>query len=102
MSKFYALNHKKETIEVDPFEWSDTFFKDPEGRQVDKTVVGQYVVSTVFDGMGDIWGNNPTVMFETTVYRSGIKQYDLTVEYYTWDDAAEGHKDVVAKLNEET
>ena len=56
MSDYYVLNHKKEVISVDPFEWSDLYCKDPEGRQVDNTEIDGCVISTVFLGIGDTRG----------------------------------------------
>ena len=98
MSDYYVLNHKKEVIAVDPFEWSDFYCKDPEGRQVDKTEIDGYVVSTVFLGIGDTQGIKPTEMFETTVHKDGIKYAEFTRAHETWDEAKLGHLLVAGKI----
>lgn len=93
MSEYFVLDHNRRPIPVDPFEWSDTFCKDPEGRQLDKTEVDGYVIITVFLGFGD-----PTIMFETVVYKNDIKQVELTSDYLTWDDAFLGHSLTVDRV----
>lgn len=96
-NKYLTLDENNEVVECDPFEWSDTFFKNP--RHVGRTDVGGYHVSTMFDGFGNMWDSTKhTIIFETTVYKDRIKYTEFTTEYDTWDEAEVGHAEVVNQV----
>ena len=99
MSGYFILGHGKKRIpiEVDIFEWSD-FVADLDNTRVDRTEINGFVVSTVFIGRGDMWGNRDTEWFETTVYMDGIKCEEFTTAHETWDEAKLGHSLAINNL----
>lgn len=56
-------------------------------------------VSTVFLVVNHQWGDGPPILFETMVFfQSAVGKKSLleneTRRYHTWDEAAEGHKQI--------
>ena len=100
MSKYYVLGDTEDHLiyEVDIFEWS-CFVADLQDTQVDRTELGGFIVSTLFIGRGDMWGDRATEWFETTVYRNSIKLDEYTRPHRTWDRAEMDHSLVVAELS---
>lgn len=99
MSAYFVLGDTDDHLiyEVDIFEWS-CFVADPDNVLVDLTELGGFIVSTVFLGRGDMWGDRPTEFFETTVYKNGIKCNEFTSAHETWDQAKLGHLRIVDKI----
>lgn len=61
--------------------------------------VGEYEVSTVFLGLDHSFGLGPRLLFETMVFpKHGQSGHEWMDRYPTWDAAAKGHADVVARL----
>jgi hypothetical protein len=54
-------------------------------------------VSTVFLGLDHSHGGDIPVLFETMVFpRDSLSEQDMA-RYHTWDEAVEGHKDMVLR-----
>ena len=99
MSGYYVLGDDgdHQIFEVDILEWS-CFVADPDNTRVDRTELGGFIVSTVFVGRGDLWGDRDTEWFETTVYRNSIKLNEYTSPHRTWEQAEIGHLLAVAEV----
>ncbi len=94
---YYILNKNKKIKEVDATKWH-RWFKNS-NRRVDETVVGwlrKVRISTVFLGIDHRFGwgaSSRPILFETMVFGG---EYDLHQQRYsTWDEAAQGHQEVV-------
>jgi hypothetical protein len=55
-------------------------------------------VSTIFSGIADPFSSNP-LFFETMIF--GGDNHGSIVKYATWQDAEEGHKEIVKELLQE-
>ena len=69
------------------------FMADIDKRQVACDQVGDARISTVFLCIDHGHGSKKPVLFETMVF--GGKHNDYTRRYRTWDEAVQGHKDVI-------
>ena len=55
-----------------------------------------YLVSTVFLGLDHGWGEGKPLWFETMVFNQEDPREDVFCERYeTWDEAVEGHRQIV-------
>lgn len=99
---YYALDKNNEVIPVrDVLQWSKLF--EDKSRKVDRTEIGEYVISTVFLGINHSFNpNSEPQVFETMVFHPAKSDYlDLFCERYaTWDEAMEGHKLAVKGVEE--
>lgn len=91
MSKYYKLEGKKAVEITDPTQWALSF--DGKNRRVDKTVIGDVTISTVFLGLDHQWENGPPLIFETMIFGGEHDQYQD--RYSTWEEAETGHKHAV-------
>ena len=89
---FYVLRGKK-AIKTDVLDWS-TSFEIGDRRVAQTSLPDDVEVSTVFLGMDHQFGDGPPLLFETMVF--GGEQDQETMRYTTWEEAAKGHKDMVA------
>lgn len=55
-------------------------------------------VSTVFLALDHQWGDGPPMLFETMVF-GGLLNEEMG-RYSTWEQAEEGHKDMVNRVRE--
>jgi hypothetical protein len=97
---YYKLDgHNVVPIE-DVFEWGKLMQSDD--RVVAKDKVGDYLVSTVFLGIGYNFGDGKLNIFETMVFKGDncVSLNDYTRHYSTWDEAVEGHNAVVCELKD--
>ena len=65
-------------------------------RHVDKTIVGNVKVSTVFLGLNHNYGEGAPILFETMIFGGEHDEYQE--RYSTWDEAVEGHKKAVTMV----
>lgn len=79
-------------------EWAEWYEGADEQRRVAKTHIDtDEYVSTVFLGLDhNFTGEGPPILFETMVF--GGEFDEEQVRYATWDEAAEGHEQMVARL----
>lgn len=100
MSLYYKLDANHNVIRcADVMEWG-RWFEDHDARRVGDTTVGAKRVSTVFLGLNHNFGeSDDLIIFETMVFDADGQEEDCT-RYRTWDEAARGHAEVVAKLRE--
>src|SRR5262245_10294135 len=96
--ELYVLDGKELRRIDDAIEWAREFALCD--RRVASTILDKTLVSTVFIGVpsppGSLFGDTP-LAFETAVFREG-KPTDIVDRYATWDEAEEGHKNVVESL----
>ena len=92
MKQFY-LDDKNEPVEVkDLLEWASN----PRSHvPVDRTEIGKAVVSTIFLGLSDIFGNP---VFETMIFGGPLDMYQERCR--TWAQALEQHAEAVSLHNE--
>ena len=85
----YILVGKK-AVSVDFLEWAKWF--ECADRVVEKTDIGDSVVSTVFLGLDHRFNNSEgaPLIFETLVF--GGEMDGETFRYSTWEEAETGHK----------
>jgi len=90
----YILDGKT-PVEVDLITWGRQF--EEADRTVKKTEIDEDVtVSTVFLGLDRQFGNGPPLIFETMVFGGEFDEQQR--RYSTWDEAIEGHNQVVRKI----
>lgn len=88
---YYILGDDGEAVETDPFTWADWFETSDTTRQLAHTVVGPYLVSTVFLGLNLGWDHDvPPLVWETMVFRDG-HGCDCR-RYATRREALDGHR----------
>ncbi len=92
----YILKNKRVVKVEDVIEWSDWF--ETADRIVKQTKLKNgYRVSTVFLGTDHSFTGGPPLLFETMVFK-GKDWSNLDMDRYsTWDEAVEGHKQMVKK-----
>lgn len=95
----YILQGKL-AVPVDSIEeWARKFERS--NRHVASTKVGGIWISTVFLGLDHSFGNGEPQIFETMAFGGGDMRGLLQERYATWDEAAKGHKAVVAQLRKD-
>lgn len=99
MTDKYILNPDHSVSPCDDLlEWGRRF-GDIAARMVAKSTVSvggkELRVSTVFIGLDHGFGDGPPLLFETMVFGDDD---DRTRRYSTWDQAADGHIEVVTGL----
>lgn len=96
MIRWAKLENKK-VVECPMLEAAPAM-ENTEARIVGKTIVGDAEVSTVFLAM-DHGYEGPPLWFETMVF--GGKFEDYQRRYTTWEEAEQGHKEVVKMVGDE-
>ena len=95
---FYNL----EGIEPKPCKMEDIPIQNIEARTVGRTIIGRFMVSTVFLAI-DQATSGPPLLFETMVFKG--KDYGSEIHqnrYTTWYEAEKGHAAVCAMINNGT
>lgn len=96
----YILDGKTPVREPDQKKWAEWFGRND--RTVARTDVSSLMVSTVFLAIDHSFGGSIPVLFETMVFDDYGEferlDYTTTRRYHTWDEAVEGHNEVVADV----
>ncbi len=75
--------------------WMEEFY--PQGCRVAEDWVGEVRISTVFLGVDyNFFGEGPPVVFESMIFQ-GPLNHEMQ-RYCTWEEAENGHKEMVAKV----
>jgi hypothetical protein len=106
MPLLYRLDGHTPVADQDPLAWAAWIERPdrPEQQRVGLDQVGPYQVSTVFIGHNLQWHPDaPPLVFETMVFTAdGAPAHEQpTQRYSTWEEAAQGHADLVAQLQRE-
>lgn len=92
---FYILIGKKVYKTDDIVMWSRAM--ENINKIIDKTVINNMTISTVFLGVNHAIGSTIPILFETMVFGG---EYDGLMERYsTWDEAMSGHKLICDNLS---
>jgi hypothetical protein len=96
MLKLYILDGHTPVHEPDKLAWAAWRTKHNAERQVAADIAAGALVQTMFVGIDYNFGRGEPHVFETTVFNEcGTSIPD---RYATWDAAAAGHAEVVARL----
>ena len=104
MDDLYILKGTIPVVCRDILEWGE-WFKTAD-RNVARTTINQYLISTVFLGVDhNFYGGDP-LLFETMVFKiappndpqNDIAMDEYTRRYSTWIDAEIGHGEVVKQI----
>ena len=95
MGYYKLVNKKPVPATVDELE---SILEDGDSRKVAVTCIGIATVSTVFLGLDHSFGDTTPILFETLVF-GGLKD-GYMLRYATWEEAENGHKDVVKEVME--
>lgn len=95
MNDKYILDGHKPVIEKNLFAWAKWY--ETANRHVAKTEITKDIfVSTIFLGLDHAYGfDEKPLLFETMIFGGSLDQ-EMN-RYSTWDEAEEGHKDLVEK-----
>ena len=94
MSDKYILDGHKVVPCCDLMEWAEWF--EAADRHVDRTMVGDIKVSTVFLGLDHSFGGGEPQLFETMIF--GGKLDGEMWRYSTWEQAEKGHQEAVGRI----
>lgn len=92
---YYILDSEKAIEKVPQIVWARWF--GAAERVVEKTIIGDAEISTVFLGIDHQFGEGPPLLFETLIF-GGEHDGDMW-RYPTWGEAKTGHDEVVANLS---
>ena len=94
MGDHYTLNEDK-SVSRAKLEWARWFEK--ADRRVDATDIQEINVrvSTVFLGINHQWGTGPPLLFESMIFGGDLDEEQE--RYLTWDEAIEGHANMVRR-----
>ncbi len=101
MNSKYILNDTGKPIRCDDLKVWTKFYEDMDKRQVNKTTVGPYSVSTVFLALDHSFGNGPPLLYETMVLGTGpcgSEIDNMTDRYTTRPGAQVGHRAMVGRV----
>ena len=94
MSDKYILDGHEAVVCDDLMAWGK-WIEDAD-RHVDKTMIGDIRVSTIFLGLDHSFGEGSLQLFETMIFGG---EFDEEMwRYSTWDEAEKGHQAAVAKV----
>jgi len=96
MDRKYILDGKT-PVPCDLMTWAHQF--KTSNRTVAKTEIGGVLISTVFLGLDHNWLGGPPLLFETMVFGGKLDQEQE--RYSTWDEAEEGHKQMIERVERE-
>lgn len=103
MTQAYILDGEKNPVPVDFGDprhvamWSYEHGVGPQ-RRVDRTTIGDVRVSTVFLGVDHGHGSDRPILFETMIF--GGERHEEQRRYCTWQEAEEGHRELVDELRQ--
>ena len=92
MSKFYGKDHKEMTLH----EWGAKM-EDWDYKRVEKDIIDDVEISTVWLGIDHSFGDGPPIIFETMIF--GGKHDDFCERYETETDALDGHVRAIALVH---
>jgi hypothetical protein len=93
--RYYVLNDARQAVPCDMLTWARAM-EVTATRIVERTVVGDAEVSTVFLGLDHQFGDGSPLLFETLVFGGRL---DGEMERYsTWDEAVAGHRRMVERV----
>ena len=96
MNKYILDGHEPVKCN-DLMKWGQWF--ETADRHVDKTMIGDIKVSTVFLGLDHLFGDKgDPILFETMIFGGEHDQWQD--RYSTWDAAVEGHNKAVSMIEE--
>lgn len=93
MSNLFILDGHR-AIPATLMQWAQWY--ETADRRVAKTTIGEIDVSTVFLGIDHSFGDRVPILFETMVF--GGELDERMERYATWQDAEEGHRRWVKKV----
>lgn len=112
----FILDEKGNPVpEPDLIKWAEWFEKQPKGRVIERTLVKDHEVSTVFLALDYSFapGQKP-VLFETMIFEKNLSEHkfgkekikyhqslDYQERYHTKIEAMKGHKKAIAWLKKE-
>jgi hypothetical protein len=88
-NRYYILDGKT-PVNIPFEEWIRIFDFEDEGRQVNKTTIGDVRISTVFLGLDHRIHEDKPMLFETMIFGGEYDEYQE--RYSTWEEAEEGHQ----------
>jgi len=110
--QFFILDADHQVVPCDDLIAWGQFFEKTDARRVAKTQLNGLRVSTVFLGLDHAWGSKP-LFFETMIFpdednappeiyfeRIQDWAHGYQMRYSTWDEAVEGHEQVVTTIRE--
>lgn len=87
---FYRLDENKIAVAITQEEWmASNILMSPDERRVDKTIVDDVTISTVFMSVNAQPGIEHPLLFETMIM--GGNNDGVQEQYSTWDEAVAGH-----------
>lgn len=89
MSDKYILDGQT-PVKADLMTWARWF--ETADRHVDRTEIGEHLVSTVFLGLDHQFGDGPPLLFETMVFAGGEPDDMWCERCSTWDEAVAMHQ----------
>lgn len=93
----YILDEDHNTRLASTDEWA-RWMSEHHSRRVELTEMGNISVSTIFLGLDHNYSSEgPPLLFETLVF-GGPNDQEKMRRYSTWDEAVEGHKEVVKEV----
>lgn len=96
MDQYWILKGKT-PFPVSLKEWAQWFEENHKSRRINKTLLGNIVVSTVFLGLNHRFsGDGPPILFETMVFGGEFDQW--LKRYCTWAEAETGHQEMINKI----
>ena len=101
MNGLYILDKNKNPIPATGEEWCEFIAKGGDNqRRVDRTSIGESLISTVFLGVDHSFGSGPPVLWETMVFGGPMDQEQDRCSG-TIKDARKMHKAMVAKVKQQ-
>lgn len=98
---FYILDNLRQPIRCDDAAVWGAWFHNIDNRIVDRTVIGNVKVSTVFIGLDHRFNKRgPPILFETMLF-GGKYDGELVDRYSSWSDAEAGHAMAVKRIKVE-
>lgn len=96
--KKYILKNKEIVEEKDLLKWAE-WFENTENRRVSSTSLKNGSLSTVFLGIDHSYGEEKPLLFESMAFDTGTEYDNEPYRYSTWQEAEEGHIELVDKIN---
>lgn len=91
----YILKDKTPVEESDLLTWAKAF---EHSRHVAKDKIGDVLVSTVFLGIDHSFNGGKPILFETMVFGGPLDS--AQERYHSWDEAEQGHKEMVERVKQ--
>lgn len=99
LDKYILVGHEP-IVEPDLMKWAEWWEKHHALRHIAVDEINDKRVSTVFLGINHkFFGGGQPLLFETMVFTKGSWADEYMERYYTWDEAARGHKRIVNSIS---